>query len=453
MLHYNANKLLNAYLDGELSPEVARQVEKHLESCRRCQKELDEFRRLNKAIQSLPSENAPDPSFLAQQRLKVLERIRNNQTPESSRSRMTQYPLRWSLAGSTFIVLLLVLVLQGKNIPNIFKQSQQILSRPESAPAAAKGMVTTQSMDLSSTTNNTVTSSTSATSYDKANEDAIRRSRELALDIKNLDFDSTSKPESPTTTSSDIQPSPAGGIPYAKGVFKMSPTQGIDIVPQESKSKIAPSAAAPQPAREEEITLELQKDGTIRETTDKKLADVDRQKETLKASSPVLARKAESIPSTQGQTYREIWTPEYYTFDFKNLDLKECLSTIATTARIEIVAIAPKEDIKINFQSRKLLLEKILGNIKQQTNLPFVTNIGRTFYLTKYPLSYYTQRSGYATSKNLVYVLPETKMAIVGGYALYQGVERDLCPHCRKIHIQPDWTYCPLDGTKLKDNE
>ncbi len=45
---------LNAYLDGELAPHEALAVQEHLRACPRCAAELDELKRLNRALEGQP---------------------------------------------------------------------------------------------------------------------------------------------------------------------------------------------------------------------------------------------------------------------------------------------------------------------------------------------------------------------------------------------------------------
>ncbi|MGO9395499.1 MAG: anti-sigma factor family protein [Desulfobaccales bacterium] len=50
---------LSAWLDGELAPEVAAGVARHVESCARCRRELAELEALEQALGSLPEAALP----------------------------------------------------------------------------------------------------------------------------------------------------------------------------------------------------------------------------------------------------------------------------------------------------------------------------------------------------------------------------------------------------------
>ena len=47
MNHNEIKNLLSAYHDGELTGKKKKEVEKHIQSCPECQKELDMFHRLD----------------------------------------------------------------------------------------------------------------------------------------------------------------------------------------------------------------------------------------------------------------------------------------------------------------------------------------------------------------------------------------------------------------------
>ncbi|MFA5975126.1 MAG: zf-HC2 domain-containing protein [Elusimicrobiota bacterium] len=51
--------LLSAYLDGELGPEEAGQVESHLQSCHACQQELSSLKAIQQAIQGVNNPAMP----------------------------------------------------------------------------------------------------------------------------------------------------------------------------------------------------------------------------------------------------------------------------------------------------------------------------------------------------------------------------------------------------------
>ncbi|MCD6362077.1 MAG: zf-HC2 domain-containing protein, partial [Armatimonadetes bacterium] len=53
------NNLLNAYLDGELTTEQARECEEHLAECARCRAELERLRAARSLLRSLPHPTPP----------------------------------------------------------------------------------------------------------------------------------------------------------------------------------------------------------------------------------------------------------------------------------------------------------------------------------------------------------------------------------------------------------
>jgi hypothetical protein len=59
MLRGHVSALLPRYADGELSPRDARRIERHLGTCARCQRELDDVRLTSRLLRGLPVESAP----------------------------------------------------------------------------------------------------------------------------------------------------------------------------------------------------------------------------------------------------------------------------------------------------------------------------------------------------------------------------------------------------------
>lgn len=104
--HENSEELV-AFLDGALSVENARGVEKHLERCPSCREVLEDFRRTGQLLNQW-TEVAPSPGFES----RVLTRIRASGSPRPvSREfgKLNRWifgsPLRWA-AVATGIVLL-----------------------------------------------------------------------------------------------------------------------------------------------------------------------------------------------------------------------------------------------------------------------------------------------------------------------------------------------------------
>ena len=102
-------KELNAYVDGELSPRQASQVERHLEQCPQCARRRDELLRLNQALEVLPDLGSP-AGFRA--RLRALAR----EHAGAGRKVATILPLprvRLATAAAAALVLAAGLLLGG----------------------------------------------------------------------------------------------------------------------------------------------------------------------------------------------------------------------------------------------------------------------------------------------------------------------------------------------------
>jgi hypothetical protein len=57
--HQRLNQTLDAYLDGELEPNMHRQLEIHLEACARCRLDLVQLKQTRAALRGLPALTAP----------------------------------------------------------------------------------------------------------------------------------------------------------------------------------------------------------------------------------------------------------------------------------------------------------------------------------------------------------------------------------------------------------
>lgn len=55
----DVNEMLDAWLDGELSPDSAAQLSRHLEICRSCAREADALRILIASLNAMPTVKAP----------------------------------------------------------------------------------------------------------------------------------------------------------------------------------------------------------------------------------------------------------------------------------------------------------------------------------------------------------------------------------------------------------
>ncbi len=72
--HVNCESLLGSlseYIDGELSPELCREIEKHLAGCENCRVVLNTTKRTIDLVQS-PTETAPVPDDVRERLFKRL---------------------------------------------------------------------------------------------------------------------------------------------------------------------------------------------------------------------------------------------------------------------------------------------------------------------------------------------------------------------------------------------
>lgn len=59
MDHESLRKQISAYLDGELEPREARQVEEHLAGCPECRREMEEMRKIEEVLSMMKLQNPP----------------------------------------------------------------------------------------------------------------------------------------------------------------------------------------------------------------------------------------------------------------------------------------------------------------------------------------------------------------------------------------------------------
>ncbi|MBN1272481.1 MAG: zf-HC2 domain-containing protein [Candidatus Aminicenantes bacterium] len=95
------------YLEEELSPEKASKVKKHLVSCDKCRRALEERRLLHTASLSLPQWNVP-PNFAE----KTIEKI----FPVEKR-KFRWAPILATACSSLFLITVFSAVLQGQKLP------------------------------------------------------------------------------------------------------------------------------------------------------------------------------------------------------------------------------------------------------------------------------------------------------------------------------------------------
>jgi anti-sigma factor RsiW len=106
---YLTRRRIGAYLDGALDPGQAQSTARHLETCRRCQHEADEIRRLRGMLRSTLTPTAPDWTGFWQGVVRGIEDGR------SLRPVPVEHPWwhlsaawrpRWALGGALAAVLL-----------------------------------------------------------------------------------------------------------------------------------------------------------------------------------------------------------------------------------------------------------------------------------------------------------------------------------------------------------
>ena len=77
---------LAAFVLGGLEPEEAAEIRHHLDSCPDCQSELQELRKVNRALEAAPPPAAP-PAYLKGE---ILPRVRAEWLPPSSKAGATE---------------------------------------------------------------------------------------------------------------------------------------------------------------------------------------------------------------------------------------------------------------------------------------------------------------------------------------------------------------------------
>src|SRR5215216_7995934 len=77
---------LAAFVLGGLEPEEAAEIRLHLDSCPVCQSELQELRKVNRALDAAPPPAAP-PAYLKEE---ILSRVRAEWLPPSSKAGATE---------------------------------------------------------------------------------------------------------------------------------------------------------------------------------------------------------------------------------------------------------------------------------------------------------------------------------------------------------------------------
>ena len=98
---------LSAWLDGELAPEVGALVDRHLEGCDACLRELAKLEALEQALAALPAP-APPPGM-----------------PEKVAARLKRPPRRWWQSAALAASLILGIVLGGTLARDFYPMPQE----------------------------------------------------------------------------------------------------------------------------------------------------------------------------------------------------------------------------------------------------------------------------------------------------------------------------------------
>lgn len=97
-------ELLNAYLDGELSPPQRRKFEAHLENCPECQTELEALETLSGTLAE-----APLPELTSPEQFAANVSLQLPRTPELDAASRSFFNETWWLAPATLLLAWLVL--------------------------------------------------------------------------------------------------------------------------------------------------------------------------------------------------------------------------------------------------------------------------------------------------------------------------------------------------------
>jgi hypothetical protein len=104
--HYKIKKLISVYIDGEVSEEEKKFIEKHLKVCSSCRKYLEDLKRINSFLKTWEDESiSPD----LEQKIKM--NFLNNKNKEVRKMKSKKI-----LIGSTGILVVLLLTLIGINM-------------------------------------------------------------------------------------------------------------------------------------------------------------------------------------------------------------------------------------------------------------------------------------------------------------------------------------------------
>ena len=138
MFHFQAKKLLTAYLDGELPSKQLKSLEQHIQSCTQCHTELNELRKLDSVFNALPKQESRTELYWQTQQRNIL--LKAQQPVSESDKKLLLKPARklsywkFAMAGSTLIVacfIVLFTVYHKQQILPVQQVQQRLADRLE----------------------------------------------------------------------------------------------------------------------------------------------------------------------------------------------------------------------------------------------------------------------------------------------------------------------------------
>ena len=120
---------LSLYIDNELSHEEMQQVEEHLQSCEKCQKELEEYKNLISVLQGLPEEEPPE-GYCKRLHKKLLENSPQSKSSKAASIFKNFNRYKWLKYGSIAAALAVVFI--AANINNFGSMNYGMKAKNES---------------------------------------------------------------------------------------------------------------------------------------------------------------------------------------------------------------------------------------------------------------------------------------------------------------------------------
>ncbi len=532
MFHFQARKLLTALLDEELSQRGKEKLWTHINSCTQCRKELDELKKLNSILDSLPKQESRTELYWQTQQKNILQKVQ--QPVSDSEIKPLPKPSRqigwWkvALAGSTVMVACFVVWFNVYHFQSINHTTpeQQSLSNAITSYSINKNNYPSTKQSEATTSKNKINSSQGEmqkkvlsqsislpeqkkpeilalvpapvaapqSSATRRLETSNRASEQESGKLKDSNITSgTNMPAAPPTASTVIDGFDLssrqnnslginstmksdtitfGGSIQGEGVSEYKDkglkTQSATTTIPNDKERLALSNSSEEKMESDKLKnagIGGRAEGSISTTFNKKaeIAPASSVKPLYRGPSvkPAfdLAQLNAGSSTTQlfdsnGQIENE-FSFSYrdrkmqgekeatLNFEFKNINIREALETIATTAHIQILTISPQLAKKTTLELKSVTLDTALLKVGEFANLHFLTKYQDLYILTPLPFNLYTDKPGYASSTNLrVFIpsIPKEPFAFGKKYA---------CPNCYDIILSPDWTYCPIDGSKI----